>query len=285
MPPIIATTCWPTVIVPLFPFEVSRRGSQFARRWPSQPAVTGRPPGIVPDGSKCPGVQVPPRPPPVATTSSGEVGVVTISRVPTSSDPHGHHEWHSATYVDEWITSDTTRDEERVPVLRRMVELIPRAVDSNLRVLDVGAGYGLLSEQVLDCFPLAWLVCQDFSEPMFAHARSRLATEAHRVDFVISDLMDSSWTADLGDPFDAVVSAIAIHNVRYPERIRAIYEEIAGLLAPGGCFLNCDLLMPAPLDEQLEWLRAAGLERVACFSEEDQTAVFGGFAPADPPTN
>ena len=119
---------------------------------------------------------------------------------------------------------------------------------------------------------------------MIAHARSRLATEAHRVDFVLSDLAHSSWTAGLGGSFDVVVSAIAIHNVRDPERIRAIYEEIAGLLAPGGCFLNCDLLMPAPLDEQLEWLRAAGLERVACFSEEGHTAVFGGFARSDPPT-
>ena len=220
----------------------------------------------------------------IARTVSGIESVVTIYGVATSSDPHGHHDWHSTSYVDEWITSDVTRDEERVPVLRRMVELIPQAVERDVRVLDVGAGYGLLSEQVLDRFPQAWLVCQDFSEPMIAHARSRLATEAHRVDFVLSDLMHSSWTAGLGGSFDAVVSAIAIHNVRYPERIRAIYEEIAGLLAPGGCFLNCDLLMPAPLDEQLEWLRAAGLERVACFSEEGHTAVFGGFARSDPPT-
>ena len=197
----------------------------------------------------------------------------------TSSDPHGHHDWHSATYVDEWISNDETRDEKRVPVLRAMVELIPRAVEDDLRVLDVGAGYGVLSEQVLDCLPRARLVCQDFSEPMFVHARSRLAGAADRVDFVVSDLMQPSWTVELGGPFDAVVSAIAIHNVRHPPRIRAIYEEIAGLLAPGGCFLNCDLLMPAPLDEQLEWLRASGLERVDCFSQEGHTAVFGGFAP------
>ena len=198
----------------------------------------------------------------------------------TSSDPHGHHDWHSSTYVDQWVTSDETRDEERIAVLRRMLHQIPHGVESDLLILDVGAGYGLLSEQVLDCFPEARLVCQDFSEPMFAHARSRLAAEAGRVDFVLSDLMHPSWTAGVGGPFDAVVSAIAIPKVRHPERIRAIYTEIAGLLAPGGCFLNCDLPMAAPLVEQLEWLQAAGLERVACFSEQGHTAVFGGFAPA-----
>ena len=207
----------------------------------------------------------------------------TIRGVSTSSDPHGHHDWHSTDYVDEWITSDATRDDERVPVLRRMVELIPHPVEGALRVLDVGAGYGLLSEQVLARFPRVSLVCQDFSEPMFAHARTRLAAEAHRVEFVLSDLTQPSWTAALRGPFDAVVSAIAIHNIRHPGRIRAIYDEIAGLLAPDGCFLNCDLLMPAPLEEQLGWLRAAGLERVACFSDEDRTPIFGGFAPTDPP--
>ena len=162
-----------------------------------------------------------------------------------------------------------------------MVELIPHAVESDLRVLDVGAGYGLLSELVLARFPRAGVVCQDFSEPMFLHARSRLASDAHRVDFVVGDLMHGSWTAGVGGPFDAVVSAIAIHNVRYPERIRAIYQEIADLLVSGGCFLNCDHLTAAPLDEQLDWLRAAGLERVTCFSEVGSTAVFGGFAPAE----
>ena len=27
-----------------------------------------------------------------------------------SSDPHGHHDWHSHAYVDEWISTDATRD-------------------------------------------------------------------------------------------------------------------------------------------------------------------------------
>ncbi|HEX6512200.1 MAG TPA: hypothetical protein VF157_07880, partial [Chloroflexota bacterium] len=40
--------------------------------------------------------------------------------------------------------------------------------------------------------------------------------------------------------FDAIVSAIAIHNVRDPERIRGIYAETFPLVKPGGCFLNYD---------------------------------------------
>lgn len=198
-----------------------------------------------------------------------------------SSDPHGHHDWHSHAYVDQWISTDATRDEERQPLLRRVAELIPDPVDAAIRVLDVGAGYGALSQCVLARFQQAQVVCQDFSKPMFAHARERLAGSLERVSFVTSDLMEPHWTSALGDPFDAVVSAIAIHNVRYPERIRAIYGEIAGVLAPGGCFFNCDLVFgePATLDVQLDWLRDDGLQGVDCFWQQGRSVIIGGFKP------
>jgi tRNA (cmo5U34)-methyltransferase len=163
----------------------------------------------------------------------------------TTSDPTGMHDWHSLQYVEDWIASSVQRDETRRVILRRVASLIPHAPDTTLRVLDVGCGYGALSAQVLDLFPQAVVVCQDFSEPMFAHARERLAWAAPRVSFTHSDLSDASWPLTLAGPFDAVVSAIAIHNVRYPERIRAIYGEIFGLVAPGGCFFNYDLIFPS----------------------------------------
>ena len=159
-----------------------------------------------------------------------------------TSDPHGRHDWHSQQYVEDWIASSAEREAARRIILRRVVSLIPREPEAALRVLDVGAGYGALSAEVLAHYPRAELVCQDFSEPMFAHARERLVWASSRVSFTHSDLSDPAWTAALAGPFDAVVSAIAIHNVRYPERIRAIYAEICDLLAPGGCFLNYDLI-------------------------------------------
>ena len=123
-----------------------------------------------------------------------------------------------------------------------MVSLIPYEPDAAIRVLDVGAGYGALSTQVLERFPRAQLVRQDFSEPMFSHARERLAWVSERVSFIHSDLSESGWTQALSGSFDVVVSAIAIHNVRYPERIRLIYSELFDVVVPGGCFLNYDLI-------------------------------------------
>ena len=160
----------------------------------------------------------------------------------STSDPHGRHDWHSSQYVEDWITTSAERDEARSIILRRVVSLIPYEPDAAIRVLDVGAGYGALSTQVLERFPRAQLVCQDFSEPMFSHARERLAWASERVSFIYSDLSDPAWTQALPGAFDAVVSAIAIHNVRYPERIRAIYSELFDVVVPGGCFLNYDLI-------------------------------------------
>jgi tRNA (cmo5U34)-methyltransferase len=52
--------------------------------------------------------------------------------------------------------------------------------------------------------------------------------------------MDPKWAAGIEGQFDAVVSSIAIHNVRFPDRIRGIYGELFPLVSPGGVFLNFD---------------------------------------------
>ena len=208
----------------------------------------------------------------------------------TSSDPLGHHDWHSREYVDGWISSNEKRDDSRLAALQRVAGLIPHDPKSAIRALDIGAGYGLLSEQVLERFPRAEVVCHDFSEPMFAHARKRLASASERVSFARGDLSKPSWNAKVAGPFDAVVSSVAIHNVRYPERIRAIYSEIFPLVGPGGCFFNFDLVFaggdssrgdaePATLENQLRWLREAGFRDVDCFWKNPPAVIIGGFCP------
>jgi tRNA (cmo5U34)-methyltransferase len=156
----------------------------------------------------------------------------------TQADPTGMHDWHSSGYVEEWITG--WDGEERRATLRRIPQLIPHDPDETIRVLDVGGGWGPITRVVLESFPKAQVVLQDFSEPMLNEARERLAAHGDALTFVQSDLMAPNWTDGLKGPFDAVVSSLAIHNVRFPDRIRAIYQEIFPLVAPGGCFINLD---------------------------------------------
>jgi ubiquinone/menaquinone biosynthesis C-methylase UbiE len=173
------------------------------------------------------------------------------------------HDWHSTDYVAEWIARDAARDPERRPRLQQMLSTAPLPRDAELDVLDVGAGYGAVSEEVLKAFPAARVTLQDYSRPMLDHARQRLADRSDQLRYVVCDLVDPSWPKQVGGPFDLAVSAIALHNLGDAEKIYACYHAIHDLLKPGGCFLNCDRFVDG-VEPHLGALREAGFGRVEC---------------------
>jgi tRNA (cmo5U34)-methyltransferase len=151
-----------------------------------------------------------------------------------ASDPLGLHDWYSDEYVRDWIDRDMHRDRDFSAILDVVVRERPS------RVLDIGGGYGRLTRAVLEVCPGSTVVVQDFSRPMLDQANTYLADYQHRFALVRTDLRDARWTEAVGRDFDAVVSAIAIHNVRDPELIARIYRDIAALLRPLGWFAEVD---------------------------------------------
>lgn len=207
----------------------------------------------------------------------------------TNFRPSGEHDWHSAAYVSDWIEGDATRDAERRPLLRRLAGLIPPTAGRPHRVLDVGGGYGALTAEVLDHWPEAHVTLHDYSDVMIEAAATRLDRYGTRVAYRRADMTEPGWTGGLGGPFDAVVSALAIHNADEPELIKGIYRDLFGVLCPGGALLNLDLVFPASqgladlyrrdptralnwdvrvgagdVESHLSWLRAAGFGEVDC---------------------
>src|SRR5437764_6654445 len=152
--------------------------------------------------------------------------------------PTAPHDWHSTEYVSEWIAHDVARDPERRPRLRRMLGEAPFPRDAEIEVLDVGAGYGAVTEEVLQAFPRARVTLQDYSGPMLTEARRRLAAYAPQLRYVTCDLAEPGWARQVGGPFDLAVSAIALHNLRDMAKIFACYRAIHDLLRPGGMFLD-----------------------------------------------
>jgi tRNA (cmo5U34)-methyltransferase len=189
------------------------------------------------------------------------------------------HDWHSWEYVDKWINSDITRDSERRPVLRKMLVLAPFNSDAEIKVLDVGAGYGLLSEEVLKAFPRARLTLQDYSEPMSEHARRRLAGVSSAYTYVMADLTDPGWATRVGGPFDLVVSGLAIHNLNAESLMRACYRSICSIMRPGAPFLDYDLfgLVPGGVQTHCKWLSEAGFEPIECKWEYAPVAVVAAW--------
>jgi ubiquinone/menaquinone biosynthesis C-methylase UbiE len=182
------------------------------------------------------------------------------------------HDWHSTAYVSEWIARDVTRDDERRPEIQRMLAAAPFARDLPICVLDVGAGYGVVTEEVFKAAPNAHVVLQDYSQAMLDRARERLRKRGKHFRFVLCDLTDPSWANKVGGPFDLAVSAIALHNLGDRTTIFSCYRAIYGLLKPGGYFLNYDRF-PGGVAQHLAALRDAGFERAECISEKPSIAV------------
>ena len=193
--------------------------------------------------------------------------------------PHEKHDWHSPSYVDDWIARDQTRDAERRPRLREMLCAAPLARDAAIAVLDVGGGYGVVSEEVLGLFPRARVTLQDYSRPMLDAARQRLARHHDRVGYALADLRDPAWTDAVGGPFDLAVSAIAIHNLRRLDLIARCYRGIARVLKPGALFLDDDLFdLIGGVAAQTESLKAAGFAAVDCLWQEAPRAILAAAA-------
>lgn len=196
------------------------------------------------------------------------------TRHETSARRHRPHDWHSEAYVEDWIKHDAARNDERRPRLKRMVALAPFPRDAAISVLDVGAGYGVVSQEVLRAFPNARVTLQDYSDVMLARARQSLAHAAGQLRYVLCDLSDPSWTERVGGPFDLAVSAIAIHNLRDLAIIGDCYRGICQVLKPGGCFLDYDRFEPAGgIATHEELLCAGGFARVERAWEQSPLAI------------
>jgi tRNA (cmo5U34)-methyltransferase len=114
-----------------------------------------------------------------------------------------------------------------------VVEVLDRTAGPVRRVLDLGAGTGLLGAHIARAFPGVQIELLDASEPMLALARERLG-----------DAVEAMHVADMSaplppGPFDAVVSALAIHHLEHADN-RALMQRIHGALGPGGVFANAE---------------------------------------------
>jgi SAM-dependent methyltransferase len=191
-------------------------------------------------------------------------------------DPLGHHDWESSDYVSSWAKRQESREAGRQEAFRMLARTIPYERKAAIKILDLGAGYGGLTQFLLRRFPDSTAVCQEGSKEMAKLGRERMNGFAGRFSYVICDFSKPGWSLKVKGRFDAVVSSIAIHNARGADVVRRIYRDSFSLVEPEGCFLNFDRMRP-PLEEQLGWLREAGFKDVNFFWKDEKRAVFGGF--------
>lgn len=186
-------------------------------------------------------------------------------------------EWSDPGRVAEYLARE-------IPHRRSAEEMLLAALPAQInRFLDLGTGDGRLLALIRGRHPEAIAIGLDSSEPMLARAAERFDGDPG-VELRAHDLRLPLAEAE---PFDAVVSGLAIHHLE-DDRKRELFAEIHALLNPGGVFANLDLVAPASqqlherfrreigrveddpsdrladLSDQLEWMREAGFSEVDC---------------------
>jgi len=194
---------------------------------------------------------------------------------------------------------------------RAAIDLIRFPHDSRLRVLDLGAGTGLMSAFIAYSFPQARITMVDISSQMLERARARFELGGERFRFEVSDY----GVDPIQEKYDAVVSALSIHHLS-DEQKRSLFDRIYNALNDGGVFVNAEQFRgatperhrlhherwitrvrelgvddrdlaaalermkfdrAATLEDQLEWLREAGFRDIDCAYKNLIFAVYSGL--------
>ena len=191
-----------------------------------------------------------------------------------------------------------------------VVDSIPHEREDAIRVLDLGAGTGLLSASVGRAFPRARITLVDASPEMLEVARRRFADEHERFELRVV----AYAREPLPGEYEAVVSALSIHHVDATGK-RELFRKVYGVLCDSGVFVNADQPLGSTpeiearyretwlrqvrergvdeedlatalvrmredkmstLEEQMAWLEEAGFRQVDCPYKNHSFAVYGG---------
>ena len=184
--------------------------------------------------------------------------------------PYGE-DWHAAAEVAAWIEAADRKRPWRAQIREYIAEHIS-TLRVGARVLELGSGPGFLAECILQrCSELACYTLLDFSAPMLAISRERLAS-FQVASFALASFKSADWPEKVAGPFDCVVSMQAVHELRNKRHAPQLYREIYQVTTATGQALICDHLpfddspksvaLYMTAEEQFRALSSAGFRRI-----------------------
>ena len=126
----------------------------------------------------------------------------------------------------------------------------------NPKILDIGAGTGLLSAFLMERYPDASFTLIDISEKMLDVAKDRFRGNSN-VKYIVADYSKHSFV----EKYDMVVSALSIHHLEDEEK-KELYKKSYSLLKQNGIIINAD---------QVHGCRDKPCRRALPYEPEDKT--------------
>jgi tRNA (cmo5U34)-methyltransferase len=189
-----------------------------------------------------------------------------------------------------------------------ILQLIPFESNANIKVLDLGAGTGILSALILQAFPQANVTAFDMAENMLKVCKTNLSAFRERLTLQQGNFAED----DFGSGYDLIVSGLAIHHLD-GEGKQTLFQKLFRSMNSGGILLIRDIVtgatpalteqyeqlwrqyiinsgeddkiwfqkyleedIPSSVEEQTQWLLEAGFSEIGCHWRYLNFAIFGG---------
>lgn len=189
-----------------------------------------------------------------------------------------------------------------------ILQLIPFETNAHIKVLDLGAGTGILSALILQAFPQANILAFDIAEKMLKVCQTNLSAYQERLTLQQGNFAEDNF----GNRYDLVVSGLAIHHLDSAGK-QTLFKKLFQSMNSGGILLIRDIVtaatprlteqyeqlwrqymkanreddaawfqkyleedIPSSVEEQTRWLSEAGFADTACHWRHLNFAIFGG---------
>ena len=189
-----------------------------------------------------------------------------------------------------------------------ILQLIPFETNAHIKVLDLGAGTGILSALILQAFPQANVLAFDIAEKMLKVCQTNLSAYQERLTLQQGNFAEDNF----GNGYDLVVSGLAIHHLDSAGK-QTLFKKLFQSMNSGGILLIRDIVtaatprlteqyeqlwrqymkanreddaawfqkyleedIPSSVEEQTKWLSEAGFADTACHWRHLNFAIFGG---------
>lgn len=186
-------------------------------------------------------------------------------------------------WLERWDRQQRGYLPDREQRFEVMLDAVEALLPETFVALDLACGPGSLSLRLLARFPQARCVAVDLDPVLLALGQGALDDMQGRLRWVEADLRSAEWLTLLGEKqVDAVLTTTALHWLP-PETLVGLYQQLGGLVRPGGIFLNGDHFSFGPHLHTLQLVSEKVLERktkevIAQEQPEDWKTWWGNLA-------